>query len=425
MKTIFKSTILLAAVGLSLFTSCKDDNESNPTLTQPTQFVLNEIAEKGNIDLEKSKTITLTWSQPTPYNNFNTAMIPTYTVEVSPTGEFTTEFDINAEDNSGADYFSLDETYTNGKDVKVSTETLNRSLLQLCGWTEATVPDTQQLSFRVKSVIRDASFREYYPVYSNVIVMTAVPYYVELKPADPEIWWLIGADIADGSWGGEIGKCVIPMQTIEGIEYDKKTGQGEIQWIGYLGGNGFKLRGALDDGWAAQIGQNDGGYVKNDGGSGNITVSEPGLYKITLNTAEFDYVRTQAASFPDGLDTEVMKFSALEKAFKEATLKSEREHVTAYIWKNGSADGGTIYKTYNFPNPAGKFDANDYRITIDEPEDFEVIKALIENLGIEKGWKDYIDYLVEHKELYAINSKFANNEGYAKSIANDGVYVKK
>ena len=120
-----------------------------------------------------------------------------------------------------------------------------------------------------------------------------------------------------------------------------------------------------------------------------------------------------------------MKFSALEKAFKEATLKSEREHVTAYIWKNGSADGGTIYKTYNFPNPAGKYNADDYRITIDEPEDFEVIKALIENLGIEKDWKDYIDYLIEHKDLYAINSKFANNEGYAKSIANDGVYVKK
>jgi spore coat polysaccharide biosynthesis protein SpsF (cytidylyltransferase family) len=139
----------------------------------------------------------------------------------------------------------------------------------------------------------------------------------------------------------------------------------------------------------------------------------------------YDYVRTQAASFPDGLDTEVMKFSALEKAFKEATLKSEREHVTPYIWKNGSADGGTIYKTYNYPNPAGTYNANDYRITIDEPEDFEVIKALIENLGIEKDWKTYIDYLIEHKDLYAINSKFANNEGYAKSIANDGVYIKK
>ena len=146
---------------------------------------------------------------------------------------------------------------------------------------------------------------------------------------------------------------------------------------------------------------------------------------FAIEHPEYDYVRTQAASFPDGLDTEVMKFSALEKAFNEATLKSEREHVTSYIWKNGSADGGTIYKTFNFPNPAGKYDANEYRITIDEPEDFEVIKTLIENLGVEKGWKDYIDYLIKHKDLYSINSKFANNEGYAKSVANDGVYVKK
>ena len=145
---------------------------------------------------------------------------------------------------------------------------------------------------------------------------------------------------------------------------------------------------------------------------------------FALEHPEYDYVRTQASSFPDGLDTEVMKFSALEKAFNEATLKSEREHVTPYIWKNGSADGGTIYKTYNFANPAGAYNADDNRITIDEPEDFEVIKHLIMNLGIEKDWKTYIDYLEEHPEVKSINSRFTNNEGYVKSIANDAVYVK-
>ena len=278
----------MAAAGLLLFTSCKDDNESNPVLTQPTAFVLNNIDVTGNVDLEKSTSVTLTWSQPTPYNDYNTAMVPTYTIEVSPTGSFNQAFDVNAEDNTGADFFALDETYSNGLGAEVNTETLNRMLLQLLGWTEATVPATQQVSFRVKSAVRDASFREYYPIYSNVINLTTVPYYVELKPADPEIWWLIGADIADGSWGGDMGKCVIPMQTIDGAEYDKKTGQGEIQWIGYLGGNGFKLRGALDDGWASQWGQGDafGSYVKNDGGSGNITVPEAGLYKVTLNTKD-------------------------------------------------------------------------------------------------------------------------------------------
>ena len=287
MKTLFKSTILLAAAGLMVFTSCKDDNDSNPTLTQPTTFVLNEPVVNGTIDLEKtSAPIVLSWSQPTPYNNYNAPVVPTYWVEMSPTGSFSQAFDANAEDNTGADYFVLNETFNNGKNIELNAGSLNLSMLEMLGWTEATVPATQPLYIRVKSALRDASFNEYGVIYSNVITLMTAPYYTVLKPADPEIWWLIGADIADGSWGGDIAKCVIPLQTIEGNEYDSKTGQGVIQWIGYLGGNGFKLRGALDDNWAAQIGQNDGGFVKNDGGSGNITVAEAGIYKVTLNTTE-------------------------------------------------------------------------------------------------------------------------------------------
>lgn len=285
MKTIFKSTLLLTALGLTFLTSCKDDNESNPTIAQPQQFVLNEIAVKGNVDLEKSSTVTLTWSQPTPYNNFNTAMVPTYTVEVSPTGEYTKAFDANAKDNTGADFIALDETFNSGANVEVNTQSLNRSLEQVCGWTETTVPALQDVYFRVKSVIKDASFNEYNLIYSNVVKLSTVPYYIELEAADPEIWWLIGSDIADGSWGGDYGKCIIPMQTIENENYDSKTGQGVVQWIGYLSGNGFKLK-QDPASWDVQIGKNDGGFVKNDGGSGNITVDAAGLYVVKLNTAD-------------------------------------------------------------------------------------------------------------------------------------------
>jgi hypothetical protein len=287
MKTLFKSTILLAVAGLSFFTSCKDDNDSNPTLTQPTTFVLNELSVTGNIDLEKTtEPITLTWSQPTPYNNFNAPVVPTYWVEISPTGQFTKAYDASAEDNTGADYFVLDETFSSGQKVEVNAQNLNRSMLQMLGWTETTTPAIQKLSVRVKAAVRDASFNEYFPIYSNVITMNTIPYYLELKPADPEIWWLIGSDIADGSWGSDIGKSVIPLQTIEDESYDMTTGQGKIQWKGYLAGNGFKLRGSLDDGWATQWGQGSGfgDYVKNDGGSGNITVPSAGLYTVSLDT---------------------------------------------------------------------------------------------------------------------------------------------
>ena len=278
---------MLLLVSAFALTSCEDDNDSNPTLTQPTSFVLNNPVITGNVDLQKSQSVALTWSQPRPYDNFDTPVVPTYTVEISPTASFNKAFDSNAEDNTGADFFAMDETYNTGQNVELNTETINRYLMQLCQWEDASkVPTLIDLAIRVKAAIVDAGFHEYKPIYSNVVSLKAVPYFMLLKPADPEIWWLIGADIADGSWGGDMGKCVVPMQTIEGAEYDHKTGQGEIQWIGYLGGSGFKLRGSLDDGWAAQIGQNDGGFVKNDGGSGNITVSEPGIYKVTLNTAE-------------------------------------------------------------------------------------------------------------------------------------------
>lgn len=287
MKTIFKSTILLAAAGLFVLTSCDDDNESNPTIAQPTTFVLNEPAITGFVDMEKTPSVVLTWSQPTPYNDFNAPVVPTYTVQVSPTGQFNKAFDETLEDNTGADFVNVSETYTTGKDVNINLQNLNRQLLQLCGWTEATTPERLPLAVRVKSAIRDASFREYNVIYSNVVTLNTVPYYVELKPADPEIWWLIGADIADGSWGSNLGKCVVPMQTIDGAEYDSKTGQGEIKWTGYLAGNGFKLV-KIPGKWDDQYGQGDsfGEYLHNDGGSGNITVPEAGIYTVTLNTAK-------------------------------------------------------------------------------------------------------------------------------------------
>ena len=105
---------------------------------------------------------------------------------------------------------------------------------------------------------------------------------------------------------------------------------------------------------------------------------------------EYDYVRTDPASFPDGLDTEVMRFR-----------------------------GGTLFKTFYYPNREGIFPASDYRITLDEPEDFQVLEALIHRLGTGRHWKEYIDYLQEHPQIKSVNSRFGYNEGYDKSLQND------
>lgn len=133
--------------------------------------------------------------------------------------------------------------------------------------------------------------------------------------------------------------------------------------------------------------------------------------------SDFDYVsNTMNPTYPDGIDVEVFKFSALEQAFNEASLKSDREHVTPYIWRNSSYKGGGIFKSNNIEN---SIDYSSYRITVDTEEDFQVIKFLIENLGVNKSWIEYVNFLDKNKHIKDINKQYKRNEGYTKSLLND------
>jgi spore coat polysaccharide biosynthesis protein SpsF len=130
-----------------------------------------------------------------------------------------------------------------------------------------------------------------------------------------------------------------------------------------------------------------------------------------------DYTsNTLNPTLPDGMDVEVFKFSALKKAFLEATLKSDREHVTPYIWRNSSFKGGNLFSSVNVANDV---DFSSYRLTVDTEEDFIVIKMLVEALGTDKPWIDYVRYLDAHPEVRSKNSIFKRNEGYEKSLKED------
>lgn len=130
-----------------------------------------------------------------------------------------------------------------------------------------------------------------------------------------------------------------------------------------------------------------------------------------------DYAsNTLLPTYPDGVDVEVFKFSALEKAYYEADLKSDREHVTPYIWRNSTFKGQTMFKSINVEN---EVDLSKHRITVDTIEDFLLIKALIENLGTDKSFVTYINYLESYPELKELNNLHVRNEGYDKSLLND------
>ena len=116
--------------------------------------------------------------------------------------------------------------------------------------------------------------------------------------------------------------------------------------------------------------------------------------------------------FPDGQDIEVIKWSALEKAWLEAKLPSEREHVTPYIRKNTDFNGGTLFKAMNFPANANY---NQVRMTVDEPSDLDTITLLISKFGLDESWKTYADYIAENSEVFE-NQKIVRNEGYLESL---------
>jgi spore coat polysaccharide biosynthesis protein SpsF len=132
---------------------------------------------------------------------------------------------------------------------------------------------------------------------------------------------------------------------------------------------------------------------------------------------DVDYCsNTLNPTFPDGMDIEVFKFSALEKAWNEAKLDSEKEHVTPYIHKNSTFNGLDLFSSSNYEQ------ADNYgnvRLTVDEPADFKVVKLIIEKLGLDKTWKEYTDFYISNKEISGLNSSSERNEGYDKSLKED------
>jgi len=122
-------------------------------------------------------------------------------------------------------------------------------------------------------------------------------------------------------------------------------------------------------------------------------------------------------TFPDGLDVEVMKWEALERAWKEATLGSEREHVTPYI--RNHPEFFRLEVLDHEPSLAGM------RWTLDRSEDFQFLKQVIAELGDETCTLKAVLRLLQKKpELCKINGSIVRNEGYFKSLANDSSRVK-
>ncbi|MGB2870022.1 MAG: glycosyltransferase family protein [Bacteroidota bacterium] len=130
----------------------------------------------------------------------------------------------------------------------------------------------------------------------------------------------------------------------------------------------------------------------------------------------FDYYsNVNPPTFPDGLDVEVFSFAALKSAFENARLKSETEHVTPYIRNHPE-----MFPAGNFRNERN-FES--HRWTLDTREDYEFLKIIFGALskpGQPIRWMDTIRFLERNPNVRSINEHIERNEGYKKSLKEDG-----
>jgi spore coat polysaccharide biosynthesis protein SpsF len=101
-------------------------------------------------------------------------------------------------------------------------------------------------------------------------------------------------------------------------------------------------------------------------------------------------------TFPRGLDTEVMHFDSLARAWREDDNPASREHVTPYIWRHPE-----LFQLHGVANDE---DLSHMRWTVDTPEDLAFVRRIYDHFGHDWfSWRDVLGLLERHSEWTAIN----------------------
>ena len=142
--------------------------------------------------------------------------------------------------------------------------------------------------------------------------------------------------------------------------------------------------------------------------TGDCPFVDPGLLGEMIDefySQDIDYLSNCLfPTYPDGLDVEIFTRHSLLLAQAECIDAAQREHVTPWIRDSGR---------FRLAQKRNKFDYSAMRWTVDEPEDLQVIRAVVTHFGgrSDFSWHDVLE-LAQHKpQMFAANAKFARNEG--------------
>ena len=109
-------------------------------------------------------------------------------------------------------------------------------------------------------------------------------------------------------------------------------------------------------------------------------------------------------SFPSGLHIEIFNYKTVNKAHKEATSSSDREHVTPYIYNNT--------KKFSIGSFKNNKNLSFHRWTIDYLEDLKFVKKIYKEFNYNNNFKmtDILKLLKKKPEIMKINYHIKKNQ---------------
>lgn len=134
----------------------------------------------------------------------------------------------------------------------------------------------------------------------------------------------------------------------------------------------------------------------------------------TWNTesAAIDYLSNlHPATYPDGNDVEVLHFSVLETAWREATRQFEREHTTPFIWERPER-----FSLRNIRWETGENYSMSHRWTIDYMEDYQFIRRVYDELwSVDRPvfrLSDILNLLEQKPSIMQLNARYSGINWY-------------
>ncbi len=127
---------------------------------------------------------------------------------------------------------------------------------------------------------------------------------------------------------------------------------------------------------------------------------------------DLDYVgNLHPASWPDGNDVEVMSFTALAEAWREARAPHEREHTTPYLWERPER-----FRLVNLRWESGLDYSMTHRFTLDYPDDYAFISKVYQALWSPERppftLSDILRLLETRPELRGLNARYCGVNWY-------------